>query len=53
MAVVEQPDQSHLLVLEPEEGLRRAQPVPTADELTPVDATDEEWAAFYEAIADR
>jgi hypothetical protein len=53
MSVAEQPHDPHLAVLEPEEGLRRALPVPAVDELTGIDATDQEWANFYKAISDR
>lgn len=53
MSVAEQSHDPHLVVLEPEEGLRRALPVPAAGELTDIEATDEEWANFYKAISDR
>lgn len=53
VSVLEQPGQPHLLVFEPEEGLRRAKPLPAEDELVIEDVTDEEWEAFHEALAER
>ena len=52
VSVLEQPGHSHLLVFEPEEGLRRAKPLPAEDELLIEDVTDEEWEAFHEALAE-
>ena len=53
MSVAEQPHDPHLVVLEHEDGLRRALPVPAVEKLTGIEATDEEWANFYKAISDR
>ena len=53
VSVLEQPGQPNLLVFEPEEGLRRAMPLPAEDELVIEDVTDEEWEAFHEALAER
>jgi hypothetical protein len=53
VSVLEQPGQPHLLVFEPEEGLRRAKPLPAEEDLAIEDVTDEEWEAFHEALAER
>lgn len=50
MSVVEQPG---VLVLPPEEALRQARPVPSADELAIEGVTVEEWDAVQAALADR
>lgn len=44
---------THLVVLPPLEALRRAQPLPSDDELTIDGIGDGEWAAFEKALADR
>jgi hypothetical protein len=42
-----------LVVLPPDEAVRRAGPVPTEDELALEGVTDDEWSAFERALADR
>jgi hypothetical protein len=53
MSVAEQPDEPRLVLLEPEEALAHARPVPSKDELDLSDVTDAEWDAFFDAIEHR
>ena len=54
MSVAENPqDSSHLTVVGPKEALQRAQPLPSDDDMAVEGLTDEEWAAFEHALADR
>lgn len=54
MAVAENPQESgHLTVVAPNEALRRAQPLPSDDEMAVEGLTDDEWDAFEQALADR
>lgn len=43
----------HLTVLPPREALRRALPLPSDEDMAIDGLTDDEWAAFEEALADR
>lgn len=42
-----------LTLLPAREALRRARPLPSADEMAIEDLTDEEWKAFEAALEDR
>jgi hypothetical protein len=54
MPVVPNPDQpAGLLILPPDEALRRARPLPSDAEMAIEGLTDEEWTAFEQALAER
>lgn len=53
MSVVEQPDVPALVVLPPEEALRRARPLPSVEELTIDGLTGDEWDALNAVLAER
>ena len=54
MAVVPDPDvPATLTVVSPAEALRRARPLPDAEEMAIDGLTDEEWEAFEQALAER
>ncbi len=53
MSVVEEPREPALVVVSPEEALRRARPLPTADELMIEGLTAEEWRALNAILAER
>ena len=46
-------ESSHLTVVTPKEALERAQPLPGDDDMAVEGLTDDEWAAFEQALADR
>jgi hypothetical protein len=53
MSRVEQPEEPHLRLFTVEdERLWESRPHLTADEFALEDVTDEEWEAFYAALAD-
>jgi hypothetical protein len=53
VASVEQPEDSRPHFYSPEEGLRRARPLPARGEMgLGDDLTDEEWEAFQKALSD-
>ncbi|MBW3536191.1 MAG: hypothetical protein KY395_00285 [Actinobacteria bacterium] len=52
MSVLGQPGQPHLLVSEPEDGLRRAMSLPAEDDCGVGDVSDEEGQVFYEALVE-
>jgi hypothetical protein len=51
--VVKQPGKSALVVLPPEEALRRARPLPSVEELTIEGLTLDEWNALNVALTER
>ncbi|MDA8057795.1 MAG: hypothetical protein M0032_07465 [Actinomycetota bacterium] len=54
MSVVPHPDEpTDLTVLPPEEALKRAQPLPSDEEMAIDGLTDEEWKAFDKVLAER
>lgn len=53
VSVAEQTPEPHLTVLPADEAARRAQPLPSDDEMALDDVTDEEWDAFDRALAER
>ena len=54
MSVVPSPEQPEgLVVLSPDEALRQARPLPNDAEMAIEGLTDEEWAAFEQALAER
>jgi hypothetical protein len=53
MSVVEQPSEPSLVVLPPDEALRRARPLPSVEELTIEGLTVEEWNALTAVLAER
>jgi hypothetical protein len=53
VSVAEQTPEPHLTVLPPADAARRARPLPSDDEMTLDDVTDEEWDAFQQALAER
>ncbi|HVM13269.1 MAG TPA: hypothetical protein VM287_02955 [Egibacteraceae bacterium] len=52
MSTVEQPSEPTVRVYPPDEALKHARPLPPRDSLVIEDVSDEEWAAFQEALAD-
>jgi len=52
VSTVEQPDEPAVRAYPPDEALKRARPLPPRDRLVIEDVSDEEWAAFQEALAD-
>jgi hypothetical protein len=53
MSTVEEPREPSLVVVTPDEALRLARPLPTADELAIEGLTAEEWTALNLALVDR
>jgi hypothetical protein len=53
VSVAEQTPEPHVMVLPPDEAVRRARPLPTGDELALEDLTDDEWDAFRRALIQR
>jgi hypothetical protein len=54
VAVAEHPQEpAHLTVVAPKEALRRAQPLPSDEDMALEGLTDDEWDAFEQALADR
>jgi hypothetical protein len=54
MAVVPDPHQPEVLtVVQPDEALRLARPLPAAEDMVIEGLTDDEWNAFEQALADR
>lgn len=54
VSVVPHPDEpTGLTVLPPEEALKRAQPLPSDEEMAIDGLTDEEWKAFDKVLAER
>lgn len=54
MSVVQSPEEFEgLVILPPDEALRRAQPLPSDAELAIEGLTDDQWKAFEKALADR
>lgn len=52
MSLAEEPE-PHLVLVEPDEALARARPVPPKEQMHLVDVTDEEWDAFFDAMRSR
>jgi hypothetical protein len=53
VSVVKQPDKPALVVLPPEEALRRARPLPSVEQLTIEGLTVDEWNALNVVLAER
>jgi hypothetical protein len=54
VSVVSRPDEPTGLTVDlPDDALKRAQPLPSDDEMAITDLADEEWRAFQQAPADR
>ena len=54
MSVVSHSDEpTGLTVVVPDEALKRAQPLPSDEDMAITDLTDDEWKAFQKALADR
>lgn len=54
VSVAENPrESSRLTVATPKDALQRAQPLPGDDDMAVEGLTDDEWAAFEQALADR
>ncbi len=53
MSVVQQPEEPAMMVLPPEQALRRARPLPSVEELTIEGLTTEEWNALTAVLAER
>ena len=53
MSVVKQPEEPAMVVLPPEQALRRARPLPSVEELTIEGLTIEEWNALTAVLAER
>jgi hypothetical protein len=52
VSMAEQPVEPAVRFYEPDEAAKRARPLPPRQELVLDDVTDEEWTAFYEALAE-
>ena len=52
MSTVEQPEEPAVRFYSAEEALERARPLPAAKELEIEGLTEDEWAAFQEALAE-
>ena len=52
VSTIEQPDESRVHVYSPDEALKSARPLPKREDLLIEDVSDEEWAAFLEALAE-
>jgi hypothetical protein len=52
VTTAEQPE-PRVEIVPPDEALRRARPLPCPKDLVIHDVTDEEWAAFHQALAER
>ncbi|HUR17899.1 MAG TPA: hypothetical protein VMZ51_03050 [Acidimicrobiales bacterium] len=52
MSTVEQPEEPVLRFYPADEALKRARPLPSPDDLKIEGLTEEEWAAFQEALAE-
>jgi hypothetical protein len=53
VSVAEQTSEPHVMVLPPDEAVRRARPLPDGAEFALEDITDDEWDAFQQALAER
>jgi hypothetical protein len=53
MSLAEEPEVPHLVLVEPDEALDRARPVPPKEQMHLVDFSDEEWDAFCDAMRSR
>ena len=54
MTTARQPDdEPRVEVLDPDEALRQAKPLPPPEEIEIDDISPEEWAAFYAALAEQ
>jgi hypothetical protein len=53
MSLAEDPEVPSLVLVEPDEALARARPLPPPESMHLVDLTDEEWDAFFDAIEHR
>lgn len=54
VSVAPHPDEpTGLTVLDPEEALKRARPLPSDEEMAIEGLTDDEWKAFENALAER
>lgn len=51
--MVKQPEKPALVVLPPEEALRRARPLPSVEELTIEGLTPDEWHALNDVLSER
>ena len=52
VSTLEQPGEPKLEIYSPEEALRHAHPLPPREDLVIEDISDEQWAAFREALAE-
>jgi hypothetical protein len=52
VSTVEQPDEPSVRFYPPDEALKRARPLPAPQDLVIEGLTDDEWAAFQEALAE-
>jgi hypothetical protein len=50
--MAENPEEPRMLVLAPDQALKRARPLPRHEDLVIEDVPDEEWDAFLEALAE-
>ena len=50
--LAESPEEPRVLVLAPDQALKRARPLPRHEDLVIEDVPDEEWVAFLEALAE-
>jgi hypothetical protein len=53
VSVVEEPREPVLVVVPPEEALRRARPLPSADDFAIEGLTPEEWSTLNAVLAER
>ena len=52
MSTAEHPDEPRVTVYPPEEALRRAGPLPAQERLVLEHVSEDDWAAFQEALAE-
>jgi len=53
MSTAERPEEPVVHVYAPDEARQHARPLPSRDRLVVEDVSDEEWTAFYEALAEQ
>jgi len=53
VSVVEEPREPVLVVVPPEEALRRARPLPSADDFAIEGLTPDEWSTLNAVLAER
>ena len=52
MSTLQEPEEPEVRAYPPDEALRRCRPLPRCEDLVVVEAPDDEWAAFQEALVE-